>query len=368
MICIKNGRIHDAVREEPYIADLLINNGKIAAIGENLSAEGCEMIDAAGLDVFPGFIDAHTHIGLFGAAGLAAKDDVEKYQRCTPENRVIDAVDPLNPDFERARRGGVTTICDSPGSVNCIGGTALAMKTYGIRIDDMVIKNPAAMKMALGENPKAKLLTPLTTRMTVSACIRRELHRARDYMVRKEAAAGDPFRTPAYDEGLEALIPVIKGELPVKVHCHRTQDIFSAIRLAKEFNLKMTLEHATDGGLIAEALSEEGYPICAGPYGKSDPRSTVAMIKAGCQVCVMTDYPVVPQRNLSICAGLLIREGLSEFEALKTITINAAKHLGIETRVGSIEVGKDADLVLAKGNPMTMGQIQAVFIDGVIHV
>lgn len=359
MICVKNGRIHDGVHEEPYVADILVEKGKIAAIGGALSAD-CETVDAAGLDVYPGFIDAHTHIGLFGAAGVAAKDDVEKYQRCTPENRVIDAIDPTNPQFEQARRGGVTTVCISPGSVNCIGGTALAMKTYGVRVDDMVVKNPVAMKMAFGENPKSKLLVPFTTRMTLSACIRQELHRALDYMERKGSVP--------YDEGLEALIPVVKGELPIKVHCHRTQDIFSAIRLAKEFHLKMTLEHAGDGSQIAEILAAEGYPICAGPYGKSDPKGTVAMIKAGCRVSVMTDYPVVPQRNLSVSAGLLIREGLSEFEALKTITINAAKHLGIEDRVGSIEVGKDADLVLAKGNPLTMGQIQTVLIDGTVRV
>lgn len=376
MLCIKNGMVHDAIHQDPYIADVLIDNGRIISIENGLNISDAEVYDAEGMEVYPGFIDAHTHIGLFGISDPHSKDDVEKYQRCTPGNRVVDAIDPLNEEFENARKGGVTSVCCAPGSVNCIGGTAVAMKTWGHRVDDMIIKYPVAMKAALGENPKAKLQASLTTRMTILADIRRELYKARDYMQRKDAAAGDVLRMPAYDEGLEALIPVIKAKLPLKIHAHRASDIFAAIRLAKEFGLKITLEHVSQCGLIVDDLAKEGYPLCVGPYVKPPAKSEnadnnvsdiVRLIKAGCHVSVMTDSPIISERELPLCAGMLIREGLSEFEALKTITINAAEHIGVSDRVGSIEVGKDADLVIAKGNPLKMGVIKVVLIDGEIR-
>lgn len=371
MLLIKNGIIHDAVHSEAYAADILIENGKIAQIHENISAPGAEVYDAAGMDIYPGFIDAHTHIGMFGYGGVRTQDDVEKGDRCVPNHRAVDAINPQEDSFESARCGGVTTVCIAPGSVSCIGGSAVAMKTYGVRIDDMIVKNPVAMKIAFGENPKSALTDKVTSRLTIAATIRDMLYAAKEYEQKK--SAGVPV---AYSPKLEALLPVIRKEIPLKAHAHRCDDIFTAIRIAKELDVRLTLEHVSDGGMVAETLAQEGYPIVVGPFigqSKKDenkyksPAGGVKMIKAGCSVSVMTDSPIISEDNLPLCAGLFMREGLSEFEALKTITINPAKHLGIADRVGSIEVGKDADLVLAHGCPMEMTvRPEVVFSDGKI--
>lgn len=375
MLLIKNGNIHDAVHEKPYIADILVEDGKIAAIGENLAAADAEIFDAAGLDVWPGFIDPHTHIGMFGYSGRGSKDDVEEFERCTPDNRGIDGINPMEDTFKKAVSGGVTCICDGPGSVNPIAGTHLAMKTYGKRIDDMVVKNPVAMKIAFGQNAKAHLEAKLYTRMTISRIIRNMFLKAKDYQARKLAAGGDVLRMPAYDPQMEALIPVLEKKIPVKAHAHRADDIFSAIRIAREFDLDITLEHATDCGCIIDELAKENIPIAFGPFSyqpqkdenaSKNPKDAVRLIEAGCSVSVMTDSPIVSEDYLPILAGLLMREGLDEFNALKTITINAAKHIGVADRVGSIEVGKDADLVIAKGCPMHIDvKPQTVFVNGV---
>ena len=361
---IKNGMIHTAVDPEPFEADILVENGKIANIGNNLSAEGeAEVYDIKGHDVYPGFIDPHTHIGMFGYSGGPSKDDVEEFDRWTPQHRGIDCIYPLEDTFRKAVRAGVTCICDGPGSVNCIAGTHLAMKTYGRRIDDMVVKDPVAMKIAFGENPKKHLRDHITTRMSIAACIRDALYMTKEYKARKEAACGDISRMPAYNPKLEALIPVIEKKIPLKAHSHRCDDTFTAIRIAKELDCDLTLEHVTEGGLIADELAKEGYPIAFGPYlyqaqKNENARKTAAdgvkLFRAGCKISVMTDSPIVAEEYLPILAGILMREGLTPYEALQTITINAAKHLRIEDRVGSLEVGKDADIVVADGNPLEM--------------
>lgn len=370
-LLIKGGRIHDAVRETPYVSDIYIRDGKICKIWPSIPVpEGCAVFDAAGMDIFPGLIDAHTHVGMFGHSGTSNKDDVEKYKRCTPENRIRDAVDPGEDSFARAIRGGVTCVCVAPGSVNCMGGTALAMKTFGRRIDDMVVKDPVAMKIAFGENPKDKLQQKLTTRMTVAAEIRAALDKALIYLERKEQ--GDPL---ARDPGCEALIPVLKREIPLKAHAHRSDDIFTAIRIAKEYGLLLTLEHCSGAGDVADILAGEGYPICAGPYlthprkeenRQAHPAVAAKLIGAGCRVSLMTDAPLISEEYLSLCAGLLLREGISPFEALKTVTVNAAMHLGIRDRVGAIEAGLDADLVICRGSILDIAvRPEAVFVEGV---
>ena len=250
-LMIKGGRIHDAIHETPFVSDIYIEDGKIREIGEELPLpEGCDVFDAAGKDIYPGLIDAHTHIGMFGHSGTSNKDDVEKYEHCIPYNRIIDAVNPAEDSFRRALRGGVTCVCVAPGSVNCMGGTALAMKTHGRRIDEMIVKDPVAMKVAFGENPKDKLQKKVTTRMTAVASIRGTLDKAVAYLQRKERA--EPV---AFDAGCEALIPVLKKQIPLKAHVHRSDDIFSAIRLAKEYDLLLTLEHVSDGAGIADILA-----------------------------------------------------------------------------------------------------------------
>ena len=374
MLLIRGGVIHSAIDPQPFRADILIDDGKIVEIADTISAETVdEEFDATGMDVYPGFIDVHSHIGMFGYAP-DSKDDVELYDRCTPHHRGIDAVNPMIPAFEEAVRAGVTAVCVGPGSVSCIAGTHLVLKTYGHRVDDMVLKDPVAMKVAFGSNPKKESKDHVSTRMTVAATIRDTLKKAGEYAWLKARAVSEPSKMPTYDPKLEALIPVIEKKIPLKAHVHRSDDIFTAIRIAKECDVLLTLEHVSDGGLIAEDQAKEGYPIAVGPYkGQSTkteninkhPAGAVKMIQAGCNVSVMTDWPIISEEYLPMTAGLLMREGLDEFRALQTITINPAKHLGIAERVGSIEVGKDADIVVTKGCPMQVTvKPEAVFIDG----
>lgn len=374
MIIIKNGTIHNGIDEMPFASDIVIDNGKIADIGEDMNVPGAEIHDASGLEIYPGFIDAHTHTGMFGFSGELSKDDVEKYDKCTPNHRGTDIVNPDEPCFEKALQAGVTCVCVGPGSVGLIGGTHLAIKTKGKRIDDMIIKDPVAMKVAFGENPKRALKDSITSRATIAATIRDTLIKAKEYYELKKLAGGDIQKMPRYDAKLEALIPVIERKIPLKAHAQRNDDVFTAIRIAKECGVELTLEHVAGGGEIAEILAKEGYPVALGPYFSQsvrsenimkDPASAVKMLRAGCKVSVMTDSPVVAQEYLPLVAGLLMREGATEFEALKTITINPAKHLGIADRVGSIEKGKDADLVITKGCPMEMTvKPEAVFLNG----
>ena len=351
------------------MGDILIKDGIIAQIGENLFESNAEIFDAAGMDVYPGFIDAHTHIGMFGFSAPMSQDDVDIYDRCTPQQRGIDCINPEEPSFREALEAGVTCVCVGPGSVGCIGGTHLALKTHGHRIDDMIVKDPVAMKVAFGENPKKASKDHISTRMDIASTIRDALNQAKEYLRLKEDG-----KQPKYDSKLEALIPVIKKEIPLKAHAHRKDDIFTAIRIAKECDVRLTLEHTTDSCGVETELAREGYPIAVGPYfgqpKKSenqnlDPANAVKLIEAGCSVSVTTDSPIVAEKYLPLCAGLLMREGLDEFRALQTITINPAKHLEIDHRVGSIEVGKDADLVICKGNPMQMTvKPEAVFVSG----
>lgn len=369
MLLIKDAVIHTAVNPETVHGDILIKDGKIAQIGQCIAADGAEIFDAAGMDVYPGFIDAHTHIGMFGYSAPVSQDDVDLYHRCTPQQRGIDAINPEEPSFPEAVKAGVTCVCVGPGSVGCIGGTHAALKTCGSCVDDMIVKDPVAMKVAFGENPKKASKDPISTRMAIASTIRDALNQAKEYLRLKEDG-----KQPKYDPKLEALIPVIKKEIPLKAHAHRKDDIFTAIRIAKECDVRLTLEHTTDSCGIEEKLAEAGYPIVVGPYfsqpkksenQNSDPANAVRLVEAGCCVSVMTDSPIVAEKYLPLCAGLLMREGLDEYRALQSITINPARHLGIENRVGSVEVGKDADLVITKGCPMQMTvKPEAVFING----
>lgn len=374
MLLIKNGLIHNAIDREPFIADILVNNGKIVEIKKGIEADEAEVYDASGLEVYPGFIDVHTHIGMFGFSGDLSKDDVEKYDRITPHHSGADIINPDEASFEKALHAGVTCVCAGPGSVGCIAGTHVAIKTYGDRIDDMIVKNPVAMKIAFGENPKRVLKASLTSRATIAADIRTTLIKAKEYYNLKKTAGTDSLKMPKYNEKLEALIPVIEKKIPLKAHTQRKDDTFTAIRIAKECDVKLTLEHVADCGEIADVLAKEGYPVAVGPYfsqsvreenSRKNPTSAVKLVRAGCNVSVMTDSPIVAQEYLPLVAGLLMREGLDEYEALKTITINPARHIGIEDRVGSIEVGKDADIVIAKGCPMQITvKPEAVFLYG----
>jgi len=376
---IKNGIINDAVSREPYVADILIVDGKIKEIGKNIEAKTDTIIDATGKMIYPGFVEAHCHIGIAGRSGQGrnASDHNEKNDAVSPQLRAIDAIDPFDANFEHARKGGVTTVCTGPGSLNAMGGTFVAMKTAGICVDDMAIKKEVAMKCAFGENITNGYNTKsVSTRMTIAAVIRDILSKANRYKVAIDNANGDVTKYPSFDLKLEALLPVMRGEMPLKVHAHQTNDILTAIRIAREFGLKMTLEHVTEGHLIVDKLLSSGYPVAVGPTMSNASKfelrnksweTPVALSKAGCHVCLITDCPVISQENLPICAGFAIKAGMDSFEALKAITIYAAEHIGIEDRVGSIEVGKDADILICDGNPFELStKIEKVLIDGKI--
>ena len=379
MLCIKNGLVYTIAEKEPFKGDVLIEDGKICAVGADLEIpEGTEVIDAEGLEVYPGFVEAHCHTGLDGyGIGYEGRDYCELNDLVTPQLRAIDGINPLDPCFQHAREAGVTCIGTGPGSADVLGGTFAAVKTVGKRIDKMVVKYPVAMKCAFGENPKNCYQDKGdTSRMTTAALLRNELFKAKAYMEKKEAAGDDVRKQPEFNLKLESLIPVLKKEIPLKAHAHQANDIFTALRIAREFGLDITLEHVTEGHLIADELAGEHVPMAVGPtlthatkFELQNKSWTTPGVLAsmGCQVSIITDAPVIPQEFLPLCAGLAVKAGMDEFDALKAITINPAKHLGVEDRVGSLEVGKDADVVVMSGSPLKVESlVKYVFIDGVL--
>lgn len=370
---IKNGLIHDAIHEEAYVADIEIIDGKITKIEKDLCGE--EVVDASGKDIYPGLVEAHCHMGVDGyGIGFERDDCNELNDPLTPQLRAIDGINPMDPVFEKARLAGITTICTGPGSANVIGGQFVAMKTVGHRVDDMIVKFPVAMKCAFGENVKRCYKDKgISMRMTTAAKLREFLAKSKEYLVKKEAANGDVSKMPSYDAKYEAMIPVIKKEIPLKAHAHAADDIFTAIRIAKEFDVKLTIEHTTEGHLIAEDLVKENYPMAVGPTLthatkfelKDKSWSTPAVLSnLGGQVSIITDSPVIPQEYLPMCAGLAIHAGMNPFKALQAITINPAKHIGVADRVGSIEEGKDADILIVSGNLFDIDHEVEVYIDG----
>ena len=364
MLLIKNGYVKTMAGADIPGGNILIDDfGKIAAIAQELEIpEGTQVIDAGGKLVTPGCVDAHCHIGLHNEAmGWEGMDYNEIVDPVTPQMRAIDSINPMDESFALALQGGVTTACTGPGSANVVGGTFVAIKLYGKRVDKMIVKNPIAMKCAFGENPKRcyghQAKRAPMTRMGTAAVLRELLFKTQRYLADKEAG-----KNPAFDMKLEAMIPVIKGELPLKAHAHRADDILTSIRIAKEFGVKLTLDHCTDGSLIADELAEEGYPAFVGPSLGS--KSKIELInksfttpsdltKAGVKVSIITDAPVIPLQYLPMCAALAANSGLDKEDAWKAITINPAESIGIADRVGSLEVGKDADIVIWTANPMT---------------
>jgi imidazolonepropionase-like amidohydrolase len=283
----------------------------------------------------------------------------------------------MDVTMKQAAEAGVTCFATGPGSSNVLGGTFVAIKPTGKCVDKMIVKYPVAMKCAFGENPKRCYRTQgISSRMTTAADLRIALKKAQLYKAKIEAAGDDVSKLPAYDEKSAALIPVLKKEMPLKAHAHQANDILSFVRIAKELDVEMTLEHVTEGHMIVKELVNAGYPLAVGPtFGHASKfelqnktwETPGILAKAGCQVSIITDSPVIEQRYLALCAGRAIYEGLDEFAALQAITINAAKHAGVENRVGSVEVGKDADFVVVKGNPFAVDtRILYTIIDGKI--
>lgn len=378
---IRNGTIFDAVNPTPYVADIAVRGGKIAAIGEALAAEpGEEILDAAGKNVYPGLIDAHSHLGLDNyGMGWEGQDYNEMGDILSPQLRGIDGFNPQERAIRMALEGGVTCVGTGPGSANVLGGTFFAVKTAGNCVDHMVLRDAVAMKCAFGENPKRCYRDKgNSARMTTAAKLREMLFKAQEYAAAKAAAQDDPAKAPKFDMKLEALLPVVRGEMPLKAHAHRADDICTAIRIAKEFGVKMTLEHCTEGHLIVDEVKASGFPAAVGPTLTHATKLELSnktfetpgiLDRAGVQVSIITDSPVIPQHYLSLCAGLAVKAGMDPFSALKAITIHPARHLGIDERVGSLEVGKDADIVMTDGCIMESGtSVLTVLLNGEIVV
>lgn len=379
MIAIINAKIHPV--DAPVIekGTVLIDAGKIAKLGADVNVPaGAEVIDAGGRSVFPGFVDAHCHVGMWETAiGFEGDDVNEMTDPVTPHMRAIDGFNPLDDTVKEACEAGVTVAATGPGSANPIGGTFMAVKTHGHRVDDMILKDPLAMKVAFGENPKrvynSKGKTPMT-RMGTAAILREALGKAVRYMEQIERAGDDASKLPAYDAKMEALLPVVRKQLPLKAHAHRADDIFTALRIAKEFGLDLTLDHCTEGHLIAEDLAKAGAKAIIGPsFGHKTKfeltnktfETPGILARAGVKIAIMTDSPVVPLATLPLMAGMAVQAGMDKEEALKAITLNAAEILGIQDRVGSLTPGKDADLSIYDGDPMDLtGSAWMVLVDG----
>lgn len=362
---------------------LLIEGAKIARLGPMTEWRG-EAGDHsfAGLHVYPGLVDAHSHLGMFGdSLGAEGEDGNEETDPSTPHLRAIDAINAMDRGFTEALDYGVTTVVTGPGSANPISGQMAAVKTSGVCIDDMVLNPYAAMKFALGENPKNvyahRSQTP-TTRMATAAVIREQLFRARRYgedldaYEKDEAGELDP---PEFDAKCEALLPVLRGEAAAHFHAHRADDIFTACRIAREFSLRAVIIHGTEGYLIADRLAQTGIPVVCGPMigSRSKPElsamsreNPAILARSGVPIAICTDHPEVPAEFLMLSAAIACREGLPPEKAIDAVTLGAAKICGLEARVGSLEPGKDADLVFYRADPLNgLEKPEAVFINGV---
>ena len=368
MILIKNGKIVTMADQVIENGSVLIEDGKIVAVGNVEAPEGAEIVDAKGNYVFPGFIDAHCHLGMWESSiGFEGSDGNEITDPITPQLRAIDAINPMDVTFEEARNlGGVTMVASGPGSANVMGGQFCAIKTYGNIVDEMLVKESIAMKVAFGENPKrcySERKTSPTTRMGTASELRNILFKAVEYKEKLELAKEDPSKKPAFDFKLESLQAVLNKEIPLKAHAHRADDIVTAIRIADEFDLRITLEHCSEGHLIPDYIASKGLTAVVGPsFGHRSKfelqnltfETPAVLTKAGVKIAIMTDSPVIPLHHLNMCAALSMKAGLSEEDALKAITINAAEILELEDRVGSIEVGKDADIVVWDKHPFDL--------------
>lgn len=372
---ILGGRLITAEGQEFANGYVDFKDGVITAFGDIADAPETndEIYDAKGGYIMPGFIDAHTHIGIYEQNVRWEGNDVnEMTDPVTPHLKAVDGIYPFDPSFADSVGCGVTSAVVGPGSANVIGGEMAFIKLVGDDISDMIVKAPCSMKMALGENPKSsyglKQKAP-QTRMASAAILRNALLKAKQYLEKKEAG-----KDPAYDEKCEALIPVIKGELMAHIHAHRCDDILTAIRVANEFGIRYTIIHATDGVRAARQLKEAGVIPVIGPVlsGSSKPETSNRSLKTagilnaqGIEVALTTDHPVGPLQHLNVSAAVCVREGLDMDAAIRSITINAAKASGVEDRVGSIAVGKDADIVVWTKHPFDfLSKAEAVFVNG----
>ncbi|EGO65035.1 amidohydrolase [Acetonema longum] len=374
MIALTGAKILTMCSEPLEKGTVLIRDGKIQAVGENLAIpSNYQVIDASGKVITPGIIDAHTHLGLYGESMDWAGEDVnEKSDPVTPGIHAIDAINPADVGLTDAYRGGVTAVMVAPGSANPIGGQCVVIKTkQKDTVEEMIVRKHAGLKIAFGENPKRVYgdhkKVPVT-RMATAALIRETFHKALEYMKKQE----EKDRT--YNMGLEAIAKVLRKEMPLRAHAHRADDIVTAIRIAKEFDVDIIIEHATEGHLIADVLARENVPVIVGPtlitrskmeLKDKDMAAPAILYRHGVRFAMMSDHPVIPSCFLPVYAGLATRFGLPQEQALKIVTAEAARILGLADRVGSISPGLDADLVVWSGHPLQLSsRPELVIVDG----
>lgn len=378
MLAITNATILTMGDKTLNKGTIIIEDRKISKVGQNIDIpEQADIYDADGMIITPGFIDAHTHLGI-GEEGVGweGRDYNEMTDPITPHLRAIDAINPEDEGIKDARKNGITTVMTGPGSANVMGGQSAVIKTRGNTVEEMILKKTAGIKAAFGENPKrvySEQKKSPSTRMAVAAILRETLIKAQDYVLKKEKAAEEE-KPLDRDLKMESVVRVLNKEIPLKAHAHRADDIMTILRIAEEFDIRVTLEHCTEGHKVARQIAEAGVPAIVGPsltgrvkveLKELDFKTAGILAREGVKVALMSDHPVIPTANLLVYAALAVKAGMEETEALKAVTINAAEILGVADRVGSIEEGKDADLVIFNGDPLDIrSRIEAVFIDG----
>ena len=379
LLAIINGNIFTMAGPPLKKGTLLIEGKKILKVGLEVPVPiGTEIIDASGKIVMPGLIDAHTHVGIAEEIYRIEGDDTnETTDPVTAHLRAVDAVNPADLAFQDALAGGVTTLVTGPGSANIVGGEMVTMKTHGVVVDDMVLRFPAGLKCALGENPKRVYgggqKMPVT-RMASAALLRDTLVAAQNYLDKIQHSVTHESSPSERSLKMEAVVRVLKGEVPLRVHAHRADDIMTAVRIAKEFSLELIVEHCTEGHLIAPWLASAGIKAVVGPIISNRAKvelmnrsleTALSLYQAGVPFAIMTDHPVVPIHDLSLSAALAVKGGLPEEEGLKAITIYAAKILGIDHRVGSLEPGKDADIIILDRSVLDPAhRVEQVLVEG----
>lgn len=373
MLLIANGLLHTMENDTPLRADILTDKGKIIKIQKQIIPPAqAEVFDAKNLNIYPGFIDAHSHIGI-AEDKISSQNDTtnENTNPITPTVRGTDCINPMDSAFHNAVASGITGVMAGPGSANAVGGQFAFIKTHGRCIDDMVVLAPAAIKIAFGENPMncyGLNGNMPSSRMGIASLIRGELFRARQYFSQNQSGNED-FTLECYRE-------LFEKKIPLKAHAHRVDDIFTAIRIAKEFDLELTIDHCTEGHLIAQEIAKSGYPAIVGPslasrnkdeVSLSDFKTAGVLHNAGVTVAITTDHPVSRIQYLPLCAALAAKEGLGETAALRAITIDAARICRVDDRIGSLKEGKDADIVIVEGNPLEItSNVKATIINGEI--
>lgn len=371
---IRNGRVHTAA-DGSFLGSVIVEDGRIKEIGEELDIpDDAKIIDVEGKTVIPGMVDAHCHTGILEEAeSWEGNDTNEKFDPFTPHLRALDGINPFDIGFQDSLKAGITTVNVGPGSGNPIGGRFASLKTGGSEIvDDRILREPTGMKMALGENPKrvyGEQDKVPSTRTGTTGIIREKLFEAENYLKKLESDE-DVER----NFKIESLLPILKNEIKARIHAHRSDDIVTAVRISEEFGLDLVIEHCTEGHKIADFLADRDIPAVVGPGLSSRSKREVkertfrtagVLSQKGVKVAIMTDSPVVPIQYLPLLAAYSVREGMDREEALKAITINPAEICGIDDRVGSIEPGKDADLVVMGGDPLDLkSEVERVFMEG----